>query len=70
VEDFDEVFLAAFFFECFFTPVVAVALSLAAGAGVVVAGAVCANEIAASASVIEKAVMVFIVIVRVLKDFV
>jgi hypothetical protein len=31
-----------------------------------VAGAVCANEIAASARVIEKAVMVFIVLVRVL----
>jgi hypothetical protein len=62
---FEAVFFAAFFFECFFTPVVEVAVaSFEAGAGAVVEGAVWAKDIAASARVIEKAVMVFIIVVR------
>ena len=62
-------FTAAFFFECFLTPVVEVAVSFEAGAGVVVAGAVCAKEIAANARVMVRAVMVFMVFVRVSLNF-
>ncbi len=55
-------FFAALFFFAFFTAAGFMVLSLAAGAGVVVVGVVCAKEIPARARIMEKEAMVFIVV--------